>query len=426
MFKNYVQKRVEKLTKKYLEKHSDIKLVCVAGSVGKTSTKVAIATILSQQYRVHVEMGNHNASLSAPLAIMNIPYPSNIRSPFAWWSVFRQAKKRIKAPADVDIIVQELGSDRPGDIPSFSRYLNPDIAVITGVTPEHMEFFGTLDAVAAEELSLANFSKIAIINRDDIDDKYAQLLTNTNINTYGTSGLAEYSYESEAFSLEEGHRGYFTSPDFAENIHATLKVIGEHNIRPIVGAVTTAVCFGMSPQAIAAGAEAIQPVPGRMNILKGLKDSIIIDDTYNSSPAAASMAIQTLASISAPQRIAILGSMNELGQSSAAEHEKLGRLCTPDGVDWVVTIGDEAAKYLAPAALDNGCYVKTFADAISAGSFVHSKLERGAVVLAKGSEGGIFAEEAIKIIVQSTDEAKKLVRQDPAWLEAKSKFFSKF
>lgn len=426
MFKNYVQKKVEKLTKKYLETHPDVKLVCVAGSVGKTSTKLAIATILSQQYRVHMHMGNHNAALSAPLAIMNIPYPKNIRSIFAWMKVFRLAKQRIKNPAEVDVIIQELGADHPGDIQAFGAYLQPDIGIVTGVTPEHMEFFQTLDAVAQEELALANFSKIAIINRDDIDTKYAQLLTNTNINTYGTSGMAEYSFQGEDFSLEMGHKGYFTSPDFQENLPVTLKVVGEHNIRPIAGAVAVAVCFGMSPAAITAGAELIRPAPGRMNILQGTRDSIIIDDTYNSSPAAAEMAIKTLAGISAPQRIAILGSMNELGATSAAEHQRIGGMCHPDSIDWVITVGNDAAQYLAPAAINNGCAVKSFPDAISAGAFAHSKLERGAVVLAKGSEGGIFVEEAIKIILHSADDTQKLVRQEPAWLEAKTEFFSKF
>lgn len=426
MFKKYIQKRIEKLTKKYLEAHPEIKLVCVAGSVGKTSTKLAIATILSQQYRVHMHMGNHNAELSAPLAILNIPYPQNVRSIVAWLKVFKLAKRRIKQPADVDIIIQELGADKPGDVRSFERYLQPDVGVVTGVTPEHMEQFQTLDAVAEEELSLANFSKIAVINRDDIDTKYAALLTNTTINTYGTSGMAEYSFQTEDFSLEEGHKGYFTSPDFTQNLPARLHVVGEHNIRPVVGAVTVAVCFGMSPEAIAAGVELIRPAPGRMNVLLGVNEATIIDDTYNSSPAAAEMALKTLVSLPAPQRIAILGSMNELGAVSAYEHQRIGQLCQPDSLNWVVTIGGEAAQYLAPAAIANGCAVKSFPDAISAGAFVHGKLDRGAVVLAKGSEGGIFAEEAIKIILRSTDDTKKLVRQEPAWLEAKTAFFSKF
>ncbi len=426
MFKDYVRKKIEKLTKEYLEAHPDIKLVCVAGSVGKTSTKLAIATILSRQYRVRMHQGNHNTELSAPLAIMNIPYPKNPHSILEWRRVFKQAKQRIKAPSDVDIIVQELGADRPGDIRSFGNYLQPDIGVVTAVTPEHMENFGTIEAVAEEELSLAQFSKTAIINRDDIEERFLHLLTNPNLATYGTSGTAQYSFEDESFSLEEGRKGYFRTPEFGTNLRATLRVVGEHNVRPVLGAVVVAIRFGMVPEAIVAGAELVQPAPGRMNVLRGLKNSIIIDDTYNSSPAAAAAAIQTMSTFQAPQRIAILGSMNELGAVSAAEHDRIGRMCRPDLFNWVVTIGDEASRYLAPAALENGCLVRSFADAISAGAFVHSKLEPGAIVLAKGSEGGIFVEEAIKILLRSTDDTKKLVRQDPAWLEAKTRFFSKF
>ncbi len=428
MFKKYIQKKLETSVQKYLAAHPDVKLICVSGSVGKTSTKVAIATILSQQYRVRMHEGNHNTELSAPLAILGVEYPGEIRSVFAWRKVFKAIKQRIKNPAAVDVIVQELGADRPGDIQSFGRYLQPDVAVITGVTPEHMEHFGTLDAVAAEELSLANFSKIAIINRDDIDERYSQLLTNPTINTYGNSGVSEYSFRDEDFSLTMGHKGYFTGPEFGEPsaAHATLQVLGEHNIRPIIAAVTVALRFGMDGNAIIRGAEQIRPVPGRMNVLRGVRDAMIIDDSYNSSPAAAAMALQTLVNIPAPQHIAVLGSMNELGASSAAEHQRIGAMCMPDSIDWVVTIGDEAERYLAPAAAQNGCFVKSFRDAISAGAFVNQYLDRGGLVLVKGSEGGIFAEEAVKILLRSTEDEQQLVRQTPAWLEAKNNFFSRF
>lgn len=98
----------------------------------------------------------------------------------------------------------------------------------------------------------------------------------------------------------------------------------------------------------------------------------------------------------------------------------------PDQIDWVVTVGEEAAQYLAPAAQANGCPVKSFPDAISAGSYIHQFIEPGAIILAKGSEGGIFVEEAVKIILHSIDDNEHLVRQTPEWLEAKSQFFSRF
>lgn len=387
---------------------------------------MAIATVLAKQYRVRMHEGNHNSEFSVPCAILGIEYPKNIRSIGEWRRVFKAAKKRIAEPSDVDVIIQELGTDHPGDIPAFGQYLKPDLGVITAITPEHMMNFGTIDAVAAEELALGNFSQAVLLNRDDIEGRFAQLLENPNIDTYGTSGAAEYSYVDEDFSIENGHVGYFVTPEYPDSIRATLRVLGEHNVRPIVAAVAVGIHFGMQPQAIAEAVGEIRPVSGRMNMLKGANGSLIIDDSYNSSPAAAAMALQTLFNLPAPQRIAILGSMNELGASSAAEHERIGRMCHPDRVDRVVTIGQEAAEYLAPAAKANGCLVQSFSDAISAGSYVHQSLEPGAIVLAKGSEGGIFVEEAVKILLHSTDETQQLVRQSPAWLEAKTQFFSRF
>ena len=165
--KNYVREKVEGYTKSYFAAHPEVKLVVVTGSVGKTSTKIAIATMLGEKFRVRFHEGNHNTEMSAPLAILGIKYPDDIKSIGAWRQVFRAAEARILQPHDVDVIVQELGADHPGDIADFGRYLHPDIAVVTAITPEHMEFFQTMGAVAQEELAAANFSKLAVINRED-------------------------------------------------------------------------------------------------------------------------------------------------------------------------------------------------------------------------------------------------------------------
>ena len=127
----------------------------------------------------------------------------------------------------------------------------------------------------------------------------------------------------------------------------------------------------------------------------------------------------------AGQRIAIMGSMNELGESSAAEHEKIGKLFHPDMVEWVITIGEEAEKYLAPAAHANGCQVKSFASAVQAGAFAHSVLDKDALVLVKGSQGGVYAEEAVKILLLDQSDVTKLVRQSPAWMATKEAFFER-
>lgn len=426
MFKSFIQKRLENSVRKYLAKHPEIKLVAVAGSVGKTSTKTAIATVLSKKYRVRMLEGNHNTHMSAPLGILGIDYPENIHSIGQWLRVFSAIRSRINNPTDVDVIVQELGADRPGDIAHFGTYLRPHIGVVTAVTPEHMEFFGSIEAVAQEELSLANFSELAIINRDDIEGRFSSFLTNQNIDTYGTTAAAEFRIEVKDFDVQHGYDGQLVMSGFAETYQVDIRVVGEHSLRPITGAVAVAVKLGMGPQEIVAGVEDVVPVAGRMNLLRGIDKSTLIDDTYNSSPASAEAAMQTLYSMQVPQRIAILGSMNELGETSMHEHEAIGHMCDPNLLAWVVTIGEDAEKYLAPAAKIRGCQVKSFKTAIEAGAFVRGVLDEGAAVLAKGSQGGIYAEEAVKMLLHSTSDDQKLVRQSPAWITTKNAFFSKF
>ncbi len=425
-FKTYIKQKVEGYVKAYFAAHPEVKLVVVAGSVGKTSTKMAIATMLGQRYRVRLHEGNHNTELSAPLAILGVPYPEDVKSISQWRKVFRAAQLRVLQPPDVDVIIQELGADHPGDIAQFGAYLRPDIAVITSVTAEHMEFFRTMDAVAQEELSTANFSKYALINRDDIEGRYANFLTNPNVQTYGTSSAAEYHFESQSFNPEQGHQGVFTAAEFPQPITATIKVLGEHNLRPVVAAAVVGIKLGLTATEVANGLSKVTPVAGRMRLLPGTRDSTIIDDTYNSSPLAAESAITTFLGIEAPQRIAILGSMNELGSISAEEHTKLGKMFHPDDIDWVVTVGEEANKFIATAAHSNGCQVKSFLSSVDAGAFVHSVLRPGALVLAKGSQGDIFVEEAVKILLRHPEDNRLLVRQSSAWMAHKEEFFAKF
>lgn len=426
-FRNYVQKKMEGYVVSYFQAHPEVKLVVVAGSVGKTSTKTALATMLGQKYRVRLHEGNHNTHMSAPLAILDIPYPDHIKSIGAWREVFRAAQARILQAPDVDVIIQEIGADHPGEIAHFGTYLHPDIAVITAITPEHMEFFKSMEAVAQEEMAAANFSKAAIINRDDIDGQYASYLTNPNINTYGTSDTAEYHFVEQSFSVHDGHTGQFVAPEFAgQGIAANVKVLGEHNIRPAVAAAAVGVKMGLTPAEITSGLEQIRPIPGRMCLLEGVRGSMLIDDTYNSSPVAAQSAIQTFHSLEAPQRIVILGTMNELGEASATEHQKIGRMFRPDIVDWVVTVGEEAEKYLASAARAQGCQVKSFENAVQAGGFVRGVLQDQALVLVKGSQNKGYLEEAVKILLKHPEQGNLLVRQSPAWLAHKEQYFATF
>lgn len=423
MMKTIIRALLEQKVRRYLKKHKPF-LILVAGSVGKTSTKQAIATVLSEKYRVRTNDGNHNTHFSVPTAILGVEYPQDPHSIGEWWQTLRAMSMRIRQPKDVDVIVQEIGTDRPGDIVQFGRYLTADVAVVTAVSEEHMEAFETLDTVAWEELSVARFAKLTVVNRDDVAEEFARYADTHTIDTYGLGEKAEYRLIVEPASPLDGRIGRLVTPEWGE-VPLSFQLIGEHSLKSAVAAACVGAKLGLTSQQVAIGVSKITPVPGRMQILRGVEDSTIIDDSYNASPLAVSAALQTLGDIDAPQRIAILGSMNELGASSAQAHETVGTLCDPAKLEWVVTIGEEASTYLAPAATKRGCQVKSFKDPYSAGGFVHSVLKPKAVVLVKGSQNGVFAEEAAKVLLHSTDDEQRLVRQSPFWLAQKAAQFER-
>lgn len=425
MMKRFVTNLLESQARRLLKKYHP-KIVAVTGSVGKTTTKLNIATVLSQKYRVLAHYGSYNTPIAIPMAMFNMRLPLNLKDPLSWLRVYRAMSKQLKEPYPYDVLVLELGADHPGDIGYFKKYLVPDIAVVTAVAPEHMEYFGTIDAVAQDELAITQFSRLSLINRDDINVEYAKYVPEgINLDTFGTSGVAEYHFLTDNYEPGKGFSGTFVSPEYNSQ-KVTLSIVGEHNIRAAVAAGTVGIKLGLSAEQVQAGLQDIRPVKGRMNLLRGLNGSTIIDDTYNSSPIAALAALQTLYVFPAKQRIAILGSMNELGTYSQEAHEQVGKACDPALLDWVITIGDQAKRYLAPAAERRGCRVRSFNSPYEAGACAHQLMEPGAVILAKGSQNRIFAEEAVKILLHTTEEESSLVRQTADWLAIKQDQFGVF
>src|SRR5581483_702383 len=154
-----------------LRRKNDFKIVAVAGSIGKTSTKLAIAQVLRAGFRVRYQQGNYNDPVTVPLIFFGEQEPS-LYNPLAWLAVFWRNQKQLGKPYPYDVVVVELGSDKPGDIQKFAAYIEAEIGVVTGITPEHMQFFGTIDEVAKEELSITSFSSLVLINQDLCGEKY--------------------------------------------------------------------------------------------------------------------------------------------------------------------------------------------------------------------------------------------------------------
>lgn len=404
---------------KKLRSQHDIKVIAVVGSIGKTSTKFAIANVLGEQYRVRFQEGNYNDLVTVPLVFFGLEEPS-LFNPAAWTRTFAKISRILKQPYPYDIVVVELGVDGIGQMEAFSKYLQVDMAIVTAITPEHMENFPTMDAVAKEELSVAMMSGMLIANLDFIDDKYLQQFKE-KLQTYGTKDAVDYLITDTAFGSKKAD---FTLQYRDKTLlSAEMEAVSIAEVYSATAAAIVGHHMNVPMEKIRDGILKLQPVSGRMQRLEGINDSLIIDETYNASPEAVRAALDSLYEIEAPQKIAILGNMNELGHMSEAAHRGVGEYCEPSQLDLVVTIGQDANRFLAETAKKRGCSVKSFNDPYAAGEYVKENIKPGAIVLAKGSQNGVFAEESIKQILKDPHDVARLVRQSESWLKKKEKQF---
>jgi UDP-N-acetylmuramoyl-tripeptide--D-alanyl-D-alanine ligase len=401
-----------------LNKKNNFKIIAVVGSIGKTSTKIAIAKALSSSFRVRFQEGNYNDIISIPLVFFGKKMP-NLLNIFEWISIIIKNELQIINKFEYDFVVLEIGTDAPGQIDIFRKYLNVDVAVVTAITEEHMEFFEDLNDVALEEWSISYFSKIIYANKDlckiippNIDRK--------KIIYYGKDYGSEYKIQNifrngVIFDFEINHNG---------KIIANLKheALSEVELYSITLAYIISKKFNISDDLIKKTFSKLKAFKGRMQKLHGIKDSIIIDDSYNSSPDSTRIALDALYAFPQKQKIAVLGMMNELGNKSNKYHEDIGSYCKPGLLDMVITIGEDANKYLAPSAKSKGCRVYEAKNSHDAGLYLKDIIKEDCAVLVKGSQNGVFAEEAIKPILKNKLDVDKLVRQEEAWIIKKQKY----
>ena len=160
-----------------------------------------------------------------------------------------------------------------------------------------------------------------------------------------------------------------------------------------------------------------------MQLLRGVKGSQIIDDTYNASPEAVTAALDVLYQADAPQKIAVLGNMNEMGNYSRTAHQLVGSYCDSEKLDMVIVIGPEAEKYLMPAVKKKGIDVLAFQSPYEVGSYLQTHIQQNGMVLVKGSQNKVFLEEAIKLILHNPEDSLRLVRQSEQWLKLKQQMY---
>lgn len=397
-----------------LQRKTEVKVVAVAGSVGKTTTKHVIANYLGASKRVLYQQGNYNVPLTVPLIFFDEELPILFNF-WAWAKLLYRNEQKLKDFYPYDVVVVEVGIDAVGEMDQFAKYLNADVGVLTSIAPEHMEFFTDLDEVAKEELKLKKFCKIIIAGTDDIPETYKE----------GVAGAVSYGIGAECDYRMIGKGSNITIITPADKVQYTTRFVGKHVQKSFAAALAVADALGIKNPKSGEVLGDIQPMPGRMQLLDGKNGSIIIDDSYNNvSQVPLMAALDVLYAWPAAKRIAVLGNMNELGKFSKGAHEQVGAYCDPKKLELVITIGPDSNKYLAKAAQKAGCNVLSFDSPYKIGEYLKETLNTNTVVLVKGSQNKVYLEEAIRPVLKNISDRSKLVRQSQAWITKKQKQFS--
>lgn len=390
-------------------------VIGVAGSVGKTSTKTAVAQVLSQKYKVAWQAGNYNDVVSIPLVFFKQPVIS-LFNPFAWLLTFIRNELVIRN-YNYDIVLLELGTDHAGDMAQLKGLLELDFCLLTAIQPEHMENFTSLEEVAEDELLAVKLANAVVVDSDSVEERY---LKHIDQPVMVSSKKGDCVIKAGKLS-KYGREVTLAFED--KNYELMTPLLGEHNLPSLAFAAVMGRLLEISDEQINESLALIQPVSGRMKLLKGAQGSILVDDSYNSSPHATKAALKTLYEMKSKSKIAILGQMNEMGNFSREYHEEVGNFCDPKELTLVVTIGPDANSYLAQKAEENGCKVVRCSSPYHAGEIVKPLLTKDTAVLIKGSQNEVFAEEATKLLLQDRGDVAHLVRQSPKWLKAKRKQF---
>ena len=451
------------------------KIVAVTGSVGKTATKDAIYAVVARGAHARKSEKSFNSEIGIPLTILGAPNAWD--NPLRWLLNFIDGLFLIffttKYP---EWLVLEVGADRPGDIKNVASWLPVDIAVITRLPemPVHVEFFDSPEEVVEEKAALVGALKhggTLVLFGDDGRSAALSARTGERVLTFGFSEKAEVRGGGVTLLFEPARPDDSGRSDgerkemwpIGMSAHLTiggtsapisiLGGIGAHTLLPLLAGAAVGHALGKNISEIVESLKSYEPPPGRMRLLRGIKDTLIIDDTYNSSPAAVIAALDTLAlvnpagrkitpvgraaqtrdippgrrddlsgraaqerGITPARRIAVLGDMLELGRHSTAEHRKIGEHAAKTA-DMLLTIGFRARE-MAQGALDNGmpdAHILQYEDAAKAGAELENILREGDCVLVKGSQSMRMERVVEEIMLEPERATELLVRQDEEW-----------
>lgn len=337
-----------------------IKVACITGSSGKTSTKEFTAAVLSARYRVVKTEGNLNNHIGLPLSILSA------------------------STAD-DAAVWEIGMNHPGEIAPLADLARPDLAIVTNIGVAHIEHLGSREAIAQEKGALVEAvgpnGSVILSAGDDFTEALAAR-SRARVVQAGLSGGTVTA--SEVTMDTDGCR--FLLHAGGETLPARLPAPGLHMVNNALLAVAAGLEFGLSLEECAEGLAAARLTGGRLlrRIVHGVT---VLDDTYNANPDSMEAALLTLGGLPAPgRRIAVLGRMGELGSHAEAGYRRVGQAAART-VNTLITVGPETAVLTAAAREAGLGEVHETPDTGAAASLLRQLTREGDLVLVKGSRG---------------------------------------
>ena len=419
---------LKKLSRAVLRKYHP-HIVGITGSIGKTSTKNIVAIVLKQKFNLRASEKNYNNELGLPLTILGASAPG--KSPTAWLKILFAFQKLLwqRSIDYPEMLVLEMGADKPGDLEYLTDVAVPETAIVTAVAPSHIEFFKTIENIAKEKSTLVKKmlpQGTAILNADDplvsamADQSPARVLT------FGFSDQADIKILSHEFVAPSliAHSAPWGISFKIEYEGRTMPMflpyaLARHQLYTAAAAIAAGIAYDINLVDISEALKKIKPLPGRLNLLTGIKNTTIVDDTYNSSPEACLAALEAVRALTARgRRWAILGDMLELGKMAADSHALVADKAATSDYDFLVAIGPRMSTAVEQLPRRANTKTFTFENSDTAGEFLRAELQSGDLVFLKGSQG-MRLEKAVKnIMVQPQHAAKLLARQYGTWLDS--------
>ncbi len=402
-------------------------IVGITGNVGKTSTRDAVETVLRTERNIRSSSKNFNNELGLPLTILG-DWESTEGGMLFWCGVIVTSVKNLltRQKNFPEIIILEYGVDRPGDMSYLLEIAEPQIGIVTAVgdIPVHVEFFTGPEGVAKEKAKLVEripATGFAILNADDEHVTAMEHQTRGHAITYGFEGNADMKITNFSSYLdpEKGDAGITFKLSYGGNtVPVKIKgMLGKTGAYASAAAAIVGLTFGINFTKIAELLGNYQGPAGRLRVIPGIKNTTIIDDTYNAAMKSMIQALDTLKSIRPKRAIAVLGDMLEIGKYTLEAHEAVGKRAA-QSVDLLITVGMRG-KIIAEGAARAGMQkqkIFSFDTLDETTLFLEEHMKKGDVVLVKGSQA-VRMEKIVKTIMMSPSTANDLlVRQSRVWL----------